>query len=144
MKTLASRTIGDRRRRPTPIFSRFMWFGGRRKAVRRLSDPLAVYVDHLSPSIVWAVVTIFGLHCLDAIFTLLHLQRGGRELNPVMDYFIQQGAGAFLTAKLGMAGLGLFFLGIHQNFPFVRNSLAGLFVVFSALVGYHCLLIYLS
>jgi hypothetical protein len=42
---------------------------------------------------------------------------------------------------LGLAGVGLLFLGLHKNFPHARRGLAVLFVLFLAVVGWHCFLI---
>ena len=43
----------------------------------------------------------------------------------------------FLTTKLVVSALGLWFLGIHKNFPFVRQGLTILFFLFLGVVGWH-------
>jgi hypothetical protein len=134
------RTSSDRRRRPTPLFSRYMLTGGRRRQVRRTTDPKAAYVDQLGTGISLLLILTFLFHCLDAGFTLTHLARGGRELNPVMGYLLRMGPGVFLGGKLTLAALGLWFLGVHKNFPMVRASIAFLFVLYAGVVGYHILL----
>jgi len=138
------RLLADRRRRPTPMFSRYTFSGGRRRASRRAEDSRAIYVDRLGQGISLALVGIFFFHCLDAMFTLAHLARGGRELNPLMDALIQVGPSVFVSAKLAIAGIGLLFLGIHKNFPLVRQGIAGLFVLYAGVIGYHFLLFWQS
>lgn len=130
----------DRRQRPTPAISPYLLVRGRRRGVRRLEDPQATYVDRIGAGIGLALVSIFLFHCLDAFFTLLHLGRGGTELNPLMRLVLQYGIGPFLTVKLATAGAGLVFLGVHKNFPYVRRGIAVLFLIYGALVGYHCYL----
>jgi len=83
----------------------------------------------------------FFFHCLDAMFTLAHLAKGGRELNPLMDFFIQRGSMEFVIVKLSMAGMGLIFLGLHNNFPMVKGAIRFLFALYGAVVGYHLFLI---
>jgi hypothetical protein len=88
------------------------------------------------------LATIFVFHVLDAGFTLVHLARGGSELNPIMGFFIGQGPGQFLAAKLGIAALGLLFLGLHGRFPLVRKAIAGLFILYAGVVCYHIFLLW--
>lgn len=132
----------DRRRRPTPLFSRYSFVGGRRRTLRRYSDPPAYYVDRLGAPITAALLTVFLLHVLDAAFTLGHVAQGGTELNPVMNYLIQRSDVLFVAVKLGLAGVGLVFLGAHKNFPLVRPAIAALLAIFAGVVGYHVVLIF--
>jgi hypothetical protein len=134
----------DRRRRPTPALSRYTFLRGRRRGSRRMADPQSVYVDQLGWGLASILVMIFVFHVLDAMFTLVHTARGGAELNPIMDFFLKQGSGMFLAVKLGTAGLGLLFLGVHGRFPWVRKGIAGLFVLYAGVVCYHVFLIWQS
>ena len=133
---------GDRRRRPTPALSRYVFLGGRRRGPRRTDDPQSVYVDRLGWGLASVLVVIFVFHVLDALFTLAHIARGGAELNPLMDFFLRQSSVTFLVAKLGIAGLGLLFLGFHGRFPLVRAGVAALFVIYACVVCYHVILIW--
>lgn len=135
------RTGPDRRSRPTPPVSRYVFFGGRRRGVRRTGDARAVYVDRIGTTISILLVSTFLFHCLDALFTLGHLSRGGKEMNPLMDQLLRIGPGTFIAGKLGLAGFCLCFLGLHQNFRLVKPGIAGLFLVYAGLVGYHVLLL---
>ncbi len=133
---------GDRRRCPTPALSRYTFLGGRRRGPRRTADPQSIYVDRVGWSLASVLIVIFVFHVLDALFTLAHIARGGAELNPLMGFFLKQGSGAFLTAKLSIAGLGLLFLGFHGRFPLVRKGIATLFVLYACVVCYHVILIW--
>jgi hypothetical protein len=122
--------------------SRYTFVGGRRRGPRRTADPQSIYVDRLGWGLTSVLVVIFAFHVLDALFTLAHIARGGTELNPLMEFFLEHSPGAFLVAKLSVAGLGLLFLGLHGRFPLVRKGIAALFVVYAGVVCYHFILIW--
>lgn len=86
------------------------------------------------------LLSIFLFQLLDANLTLLHLRRGGEELNPIMRKLIFRDQRLFLFVKIGISALGLGFLGIHKNYPFVKTGLLVLFVLFLGVVGWHCFL----
>ncbi len=136
------RTTGDRRRRPTPMISRYTFFGGRRRRSRRAGDPQAIYVDRLGWKLSSALALIFLFQCLDALFTLVHVSHGARELNPVMSALLRIGPGTFVSSKLAVAGVGLSFLGLHRNFPAVRTGITVLFLLYAGVVGYHFVLLW--
>jgi hypothetical protein len=124
------------------MFSRFTLFGGRRKGGRRGGETNAIYVDQLGLKAGVILVLIFVFHCLDAGFTLFHLTRGGKELNPFMGFLIGISPSAFLGVKLGLAAVGLSFLGLHKNFPHVRKGIVFLFLLYAGVVLYHLHLIF--
>ena len=130
----------DRRTRPTPMFSRYALTGGRRAGGRRDGETAGIYVDRIGRGLSILLLLTFLFHCLDALFTLVHVSHGGRELNPFMDYFLRAGPGAFVLAKLGMAALGLCFLGVHQNFPMVKKGIGFLCVLYAGVIAYHLVL----
>lgn len=124
------------------MLSRYTLFLGRRRLDRRSEDADAPsYMDRISAGLGTVLLAIFVFHVLDAVCTLEHLSRGGRELNPLMDHLIQQSPSLFMAIKLTAAGVGLLFLGLHQNFPVVRPAIASLFVLFGGLVFYHVILL---
>ena len=99
---------GDRRRRSTPMLSRYTLFGGRRAHDRRNPGSVNQYVDRY-PAMLAAGLIAIGLLCaLDAVFTLIHLQKGGSEANPIMDALITAaGPRAFLVLKCIITNVGL-------------------------------------
>ncbi|MCG3135611.1 MAG: hypothetical protein HMLKMBBP_03332 [Planctomycetes bacterium] len=131
------RRTGDRRRGGTRLFSRYTLFGGRRVGDRRDPRGYQGYVDLYEPW-VGAMMVAVGLLCaLDAVFTLLYLQKGGSEANPVMDALIRQGPVTFVLVKCAVTNAGLLVLVLHKNFRWVKQVLAGLFVMYAALFAYH-------
>lgn len=127
----------DRRVCATRFFSRYTILGGRRKSDRRLGNAVNSYVDLYEPWIGGALVTIGILCALDAVFTLLYIQKGGAEANPVMDYVIDKGPVTFLLVKCGITNVGLLILCLHKNFRYVKVVIAFLFAIYSVLFLYH-------
>ncbi len=120
------------------MFSVFTLFGGRRARDRRAPDSANQYVDRYPPRLAAALVAIGLLCALDAVFTLLYLQKGGGEANPLMAALID-GAGPrpFLVLKCAVTNVGLIVLCLHKNFRFVKPVIMALLGVYSALFAYH-------
>jgi hypothetical protein len=126
----------DRRRRPTPMVSRFL-FVGRRRGGRRDGEREYVYVDRPGPWIVLAFFAVLALSLFDAWFTLDLLKRGATEANPVMRAALDLGDRAFVLIKTGMTILAMGFLCLHKNWPLGRLCLAVALCGYSALTVYH-------
>ncbi len=135
------RVIEDRRSKSKLFFS-VVKFGGQRKSFRRKGEEQNRYVDHLSFRTFILTLLIFILSTVDAFFTIIHLQNGGSELNPLMRQIIQSGLGWFILVKsLGIGGLA-WLLAIHENF---KISFYGMYVltgIYSALLAYHLMCSY--
>jgi hypothetical protein len=130
----------DRRRRPTPMVSRYTFFGGRRVAGRRQGEKENVYVDVYKPRLVALLLLFFSLTVIDSVSTLIYLGKGGRELNPVAQWMIDQGGTFFVMAKGVVSGLCLLFVMLHKNFSAARVALAVGFTFYFLLAAYHLVL----
>jgi hypothetical protein len=127
----------DRRRRPTSAFSFRGWFAGRRRGDRRGTSDRNSYVDLYEPWLGGALVAIGALCAVDAVYTLLYLQKGGEEVNPIMDALIGVGPRTFVLVKCAVTNLGLLVLCLHKNFRWVKQIVTGLLVIYSLLLVYH-------
>lgn len=127
----------DRRKRPTPMFSRWL-FRGRRRSARRGIESDYHYVDRLGGWIVAAFVAVVGLSCLDAWYTL-DLLSGGKavEANPVMRAALHLGDAHFVVIKTLVTVLAVGFLCLHKNWPLGRMCLALAIGGYSLLIIYH-------
>ncbi|HET6204119.1 MAG TPA: DUF5658 family protein [Planctomycetota bacterium] len=123
----------DRRRR---VVSRHLFFGGRRRASRVNS-----YVDIYGPGLLAATCAILGLNVLDSILTVIHIGRGGAEMNPLMRWLLDQGQVPFLFWKSLVVGVGVVFLCMHKNFRLGRAGLGLALSSYGGLLGYHIWLI---
>lgn len=119
------------------MLSRYTFFGGRRKGDRRRPESLNQYVDLYEPVLAGIMVAVAILCALDAVFTLLYIQKGGSEANPIMDWLIRQGAQAFVVVKCAVTNLGLLVLCLHKNFRYVRGVIWGVFILYLLLFLYH-------
>ncbi len=134
------RTI-DRRRRPTAMFSRYTFFGGRRQHVRRLDDEQEVFVDRYGSGLLLAVLGVVLLNLADAYFTLLFLAHGGQELNPLVDRVLAYGPHVFILFKTLGIGVCAGFLTLTKNFRAARIGLWIVLIGYSLLLCWHLLLL---
>ena len=127
----------DRRRRPTPRLSRYTFFGGRRRGGRRAREELGTFVDQYSPRLFGLLVWVALMNAGDSFFTLIHLQAGGIELNPVADWLLGSGRFGFVLYKSILITLPLMVLCLHKNFPLARLGLWAAAGTYTLLLGYH-------
>jgi hypothetical protein len=95
---------------------KYLLFNGRRENSRRDEDKGKVFVfDRYNQKLFLAITTILILSILDAVLTLVVIQRGARELNPVMAYFLEHGISTFIVAKYVLTSIGVLILLIFKN-----------------------------
>ena len=134
---------GDRRRRPTPMWSRYVFFGGRRRHIRRDEEREGGFVDVHGPGDIVVVMAIVALNLLDAWFTLLFLSHGGKELNPFVQYLLdfETHPWPFVVLKTLGIGAACMFLAMTRNFTAARYGLWAVFLGYSALLTWHLYLL---
>jgi hypothetical protein len=115
----------------------------RRSAPRRTDDSGSPhYVDIHEPHLFYVAVGALLLCVADAFFTMTLLSfYGSYELNPVMDYFIQNDIQHFFFVKFGMTALGVMFLVVHKNFR-ILNIISGYQILYASLAIYSLLVVY--
>ena len=140
----------DRRQRPT-LWDRRSWgIGGRRcEPGRRTGDHARPYLDRHDSGLFILALGTFVMSASDAYLTMLLLQRGAVEVNPVMALLMDSGMRTFVLAKLTLTGLAVVFLVAHARFSVfsglqVRVVLRGAFVLYAGLITYELLLLGLS
>jgi hypothetical protein len=127
---------------------RFSWrtvfFGftlSRRHTHRRDADSDVIFLDWHHPWLFFLAVGTMLLSCADAFLTLLLIDRGMIEANPVMQATLNRGTGFFISTKLLMTAIGIFVLVFLAKAHFLNRFRTGLFLTafFSA---YACLVCY--
>ena len=94
------RRSGKDRRKRSFNFLRQPFTSGRRRMPRRRSDRCRFFLfDYYSPKLFYAIVLVLMLSVVDALLTLLLVNEGAQELNPVMAYFLTFGPTNFLMVK---------------------------------------------
>src|SRR5262245_30762316 len=112
----------DRRVRPTTFWSALR-FRGRRKEFRRAGEASHAYTDCASRRAVVLLFFVLGASALDALCTLLFLQRGGQEANPFMALVLSFGQTPFVGLKMALTGIGAWLLVVHYYFPMAYRGL---------------------
>ena len=138
----SDRRAGDRRDVPTRPWTSF--FTPKRRATGRRDEDHSSYVDRYTRRDVALLISIFLLNVGDALFTMRWLDRGGLEANPVMDFFLDIGPGAFLAQKCLVVGFWLLILLVHKNFRFARAGLYASLAVYAVLMAVHLAIIALG
>jgi Domain of unknown function (DUF5658) len=137
---LERRGLADRRARPTTLVSAMRW-QGRRKGFRRAGEGHRAYVDCLAGRIVGLAVLVCVSSVLDALLTLLHLEGGGCEANPLMYMALAYGPALFIALKLSITCVAAWFLAAHQQFPLAYRGLHGLALGYGVILAYHLALV---
>lgn len=112
----------------------------RRRSGRRRSDRYPV-VDWHAPRVLALVLGILGLCILDAVFTVVLISHGARELNPVMALFVPHNLLGFAAAKLLLTGMGMCVLVACSRMRLFR-SIPGEVFLYAVLAGYIVLVAY--
>ena len=141
MKKSDRRILKDRRRHPTYGLSRFI-LRGRRSGFRRNEDQgTGGYVDRYGPGLLFLLVLILGLNVLDAFLTMMILENGGEEANPVVRSAMQFYGDRFWIWKFLLVSIPLILLCLHRKFPLVMPVLLGISAIYTAVILYQVLLI---
>ena len=127
----------DRRQQPTPRLSRFSFFGGQRRGARRVDEHEGSFVDLYSKRLWILILWVALMNLGDSYFTLVHLQAGGVEINPVADALLRTGRIGFVLSKSLLIGIALLVLCLHKNHPMARLGLVASAGIYTLLVGYH-------
>jgi len=135
-----NRNPEDRRIKATSPLSRYSLVG-RRKKSRRFEEDKNFYVDRYETKYLVLIISILLLCLLDALLTLVLLNHGGIELNPVMAVLIEKDATLFLTVKLTVTAVNLIVLLVHKNF-LIFGWLKLRYIMFSLFILYFILILY--
>jgi Domain of unknown function (DUF5658) len=134
----------QRRDRRTLSAKTFLYsiFIGRRRGPQRCGEKAKFfYTDVYDAKLFLVVILIAVLSATDAGLTLLILEKGGTELNPLMDWALGFSNPVFFTIKYLLTISGLLTIVVHINFRLFEriplpNILAGLLGFYTVLVSY--------
>jgi Domain of unknown function (DUF5658) len=130
------RRQADRRTRRATLWTSLR-LRGRRRGGRRAGEGHNTYVDRPHRRVILMVCIITVCSLLDALFTLLYIERGGVEANPLMALAINLGVRTFVGLKMGLTGVGTVLLALHQNFRLGLRGLYGIVLTYLVLLAYH-------
>jgi hypothetical protein len=140
LKKAERRAFKDRRSQPTPLLSRHtLW--GRRKTLRRKEDQeRGGYVDRYDPGLLFFLVLIVGLNVLDSLFTMIILECGGSEINPIVGSAIEVYGDHFWVWKFTIVSVNIILLCLHSRFRYVNKILLSITILYLGIISYQVLL----
>jgi len=141
--------LGIDRRTNNKSRLKYLLFNGRRVSSRREDDGgRAIIFDRYHQNLFLAITTILILSILDAVLTLVVIQRGATELNPVMAYFLEHGTPTFIVAKYVLTSIGVLILLIFKNVfltkikIYTHSLFPCIILVFMAVIAWELFLIF--
>lgn len=118
------------------------FFMGRRSGPRRSGEPsTGLYVEVYGTKLFIASLFLVVLSVADALFTLHHIERGARELNPTMNLLLEMGVDEFFYMKYSLTCLAVLFLCVHKNFSWVKETIVALIMVYILVISWHLYLL---
>lgn len=133
----------DRRQKPTKPFSKYILLGRRRSIRRKADRKTHIYVDLYGHYLLLLLLLIVLLSVIDAYFTIFHLEKGAREINPFMNFLMGYGDIYFFTIKYALTVLGLILLCIYQSLPVARTIIVCVLLFYLTVCANHVFLILL-
>ena len=110
---------------------------GRRKSSfgERVYSELCL-MDHYSPRLLFFLVLIIGLNYLDSCFTLMILEKGGRELNPIVESAIGLWGEKFWIWKFAIVSVSSVILCLFSRYKRVKIAIVLVSFLYLVLVSY--------
>ena len=141
MEKFDKRVLQDRRKRPTPALSRFSLWGQRMSFRREEDKKRGGYVDRYSSGLLFLLILVVGLNVLDVLFTMMILDNGGWEINPVVRSVIEVYGDGFWAWKFAIVSVPLILLCLHSKFRMVLTIILGISVFTTIVVLYQIYLV---
>ena len=114
------RTFRDRRNKSTPAFSRFTIWGRRRTFRRKIDQQKGGYVDQYNALIFLFLVSVVLPNFLDILTTIVVLDLGGAEVNPIVRLGLEVFGGKFWVCKFFIVSACVVFFCLHCKFRRAR------------------------
>ena len=140
MKEFDRRILKDRRKKTTYGLSRYTLWGRRRTFRRKEDQNRGGYVDRFSSGLLFLLILVAGLNVLDALFTMMILDDGGWEINPVVRSVIQLYGDGFWIWKFAIVSISLILLCLHSKFRLVIPVILGITAISIIVILYQIFL----
>jgi hypothetical protein len=93
-------------------------------------------MDHYSPRLLFFLVLIIGLNYLDSCFTLMILEKGGKELNPIVESAISLWGEKFWIWKFALVSVSSVILCLFSRYRRVKIAIVLVSLIYLVLVSY--------
>jgi len=87
------------------------------------------YVDLYGSGLLFLLILVVGLNVLDGLFTMMILDNGGWEINPIVRSAIQLYGDRFWIWKFAIVSVPLILLCLHNKFSMVMPVILGISVI---------------
>jgi hypothetical protein len=138
---MEQRIFPDRRTKPTPMLSRYTLYGRRCSFRRREEQLTGGYVDRYGLTLFIFLILIAGLNVLDALFTIIILESGGLEVNPLVQWAIDTYGDRAWELKIALVSFGAIMLCLHSRFRMAKVYIIVAAVLYSGVVMYQLVLL---
>ena len=98
-------------------------------------------MDRYGSGLLSLLVLVVGLNVLDVLFTMMILDNGGYEINPVVRSVIEVYGDGFWIWKFAIVSVPLILLCLHSKFRMVLTIIFGFTVFITMVVIYQILMI---
>jgi hypothetical protein len=141
LRELDRRILEDRRKQPTPALSRFAVRGRRSGFRRKEEQKRGGYIDRYGSGLLFLIVLIVGFNVMDAWLTMIILENGGWETNPVVSSVIQLYGDRFWIWKFAMVSVPLILLCLHSKFRLAVPAIWAISVFYMVAISLQIILI---
>ena len=98
------------------------------------------YVDRYSPRLLFFLILIVGLNILDSLFTMIILEFGGWEVNPLVRPAMEVFGDHFWVWKFLLVSFNLVLLCLHSRFGYVNKGILWITIMYLGVIFYQVLL----
>ncbi len=133
-----NRIIRDRRKYPTPLISRYSFYGGQRKMSRRETDRKQhIFVDQYSTSLFIILLLLLILSLFDGFFTFILIKHNiVFEANPIMAFFLGYDHVSFFAVKFLITGVSVLIFCLCKNNYVTKIFLGVAVIIYLSIVLY--------
>jgi len=137
------RIFRDRRKKNTPALSRFTLWGRRRTFRRKIDQQKGGYVDHYSALLFFFLISAIVLNILDVFTTIVSLDLGGWEVNPIARSAIEVYGDKVWVWKFFIVSVCVVLLCLHSKFKRAKLVIVSLNIIYLFVVFFNVLQIIL-
>ena len=137
------RIFRDRRKKPTPALGRFTLGGRRRTFRRKIDQQKGGYVDHYDALLFFFLISAVTLNILDAFLTIMILDLGGWEVNPIARSAIEVYGDKVWVWKFFIVSVCVVLLCLHSKFKRAKLVIVSLNIIYLFVVFFNVLQIIL-
>ena len=137
------RIFRDRRKKPTSALSRFTFWGKRRAFRRKIDQQKGGYVDQYDALIFFFLISAMVLNILDVFTTIVNLDLGGWEVNPIARSAIEVYGDKVWVWKFFIVSVCVVLLCLHSKFKRAKLVIVSLNIIYLFVVFFNVLQIIL-